>query len=577
MAGRRSPGTLEPLKDLGFSNIILMAGSAFNNEAVVYGVFELLQTKRLNSKTGYFITAANWLSTDLPYLSGREIAEIRETEEFPDVTYYPYWQDNNDSDFRLLAIRQEGEKLIVEMPKRFERDLFDSFYHEQFSKEKGIIGVWLINPNRIKSIKKEMRLPVITIENSRDFAMTFYHYLTGKDFAEILKCEIDKTKELSEISLKNGHSFLVRWDLHHFESLDEREDDWRGKIKVVKDRLSEAGFNVIYVSKEDRSNIDPTTDSKELGDTIYASPQKAESNSDRVPDETMGGGLAGNEKSLTTQANFFQNNLLKCLTVSEAFHRIKYFKARKLARRVIIRSNTFRKMLGRDSRLLKSYVKGIYSGVIGYPHFSSLSKIININRNYHNFLFLFRKYRPYAFGFVEFIIPGFIKDKLLFRFQSAQFRWLPGGSTNSLKNFFFSRASIRKLQPCVITKMNRFGNVLHRFKLTISQYLEVVKLFARIAAIADEMQNSLDGISGGLSVEPLVLAPSVVGITKKGSVFTSEDKDNLFSPILMSKGKGYGGGVRGKWQREDIKRQKRKEKIDRKQRKSLPKESRQKK
>jgi hypothetical protein len=185
-------------------------------------------------------------------------------------------------------------------------------------------------------------------------------------------------------------------------------------------------------------------------------------------------GLSITLAGLLAQADFFKRNFFKRFFVAETLDGVQNFNTGKFAVSSIINGYAFGQMFGGNSTFLEPYIKGIYFGVIGNAHLSSLSEIVNINSNYHNFIFFFCKYWLYPLGLIAFIIPVLVIGKILAAFKPAQFSGLPFAIANRLNDFFFGCATVRKLFFGMLAQANRLGNLLHH-RLNLSYGTDNVK------------------------------------------------------------------------------------------------------
>jgi hypothetical protein len=260
---------LKPLEKMPFSNIILMDVLKTRACSTVREICKWLDwdfDNKLKDDIGYLVTAGGWSSIDLPSISGREIHRITETKCFPEdinMGSQNYIINRDIESKTRFLVRIENGKIIVERPKEI---YMGRPFQEYFTKEKGILGMWFIN---YEKLKKFTHLPVITIENCRDFAMTFYY--SSDKYERRLEAELDKTKKLAVIAKEHGAPFLVRFDLHDFitKHFVPKLSSWLGRngrlVTEIKNRFPE----VYYLKNEKREGIDPST-SSEKGPVIYA-------------------------------------------------------------------------------------------------------------------------------------------------------------------------------------------------------------------------------------------------------------------------------------------------------------------
>jgi len=99
-------------------------------------------------------------------------------------------------------------------------------------------------------------------------------------------------------------------------------------------------------------------------------------------------------------------------------------------------------------------------------HVSSLLKIINIDRYYHNFRLFFGKNRVNLFSFIMLVVPGAAKSKVLAALGPVELSGNPLGCFNTLDNFFGGSSAIQKTSFSVLTEPNRFirKRVIHKNK-----------------------------------------------------------------------------------------------------------------
>ena len=163
---------------------------------------------------------------------------------------------------------------------------------------------------------------------------------------------------------------------------------------------------------------------------------------------------------------FFEGHLSESGFIAEAFEAVKDFNACKLAFGIEIGGNSLIKLLGCYCRIFKAYIKGIDLAVIGNMHVSSLLKIINIDRYYHNFRLFFGKNRVNLFSFIMLFVPGAAKSKVLAALGPVELSWNPLGCFNTIDNFFGGSSAIQKTSFSVLTEPNRFirKRVIHKNK-----------------------------------------------------------------------------------------------------------------
>ncbi|MBU1888386.1 MAG: hypothetical protein KKB46_04240 [Candidatus Omnitrophica bacterium] len=164
---------LRPLRRRRLQNIILMdySSSAYMAEKIIFDPEDML-----NPETGYLITAEGWQSLDLPLISGKRISRIIKSESFPlKVTSESTIDNKFGNRVAVLLWMKEGE-VIAEIPGKI-TPVFVERGKRYFTKENSMIGIWLVDP---RALEKKTELPVITVENCRDFAMTFFTFLERK-------------------------------------------------------------------------------------------------------------------------------------------------------------------------------------------------------------------------------------------------------------------------------------------------------------------------------------------------------------------------------------------------------------
>jgi SAM-dependent methyltransferase/HEAT repeat protein len=243
----------------------------------------------------------------------------------------------------------------------------------------------------------------------------------------------------------------------------------------------------------------------------------------------------GQMRVLGTQGNFFQGNLFEGSFISQSLERINYFNAGKFARGIIIGSDSLGNFFSGNLAFLKHYIKGVNFRVICNTHYSSLSKIINIHGYYYYFIIFFYKYRLYLFSLIKFVIPGFVKNKILGAFQFIQARFLPPCSPDSFKNLFFSSTSKVTSNFSVFAKPDKF------FHKRILPYNCVVVKFKFTAAL----RSSCSPVKSERVLSPLEilakgegpLAPQASSPVVGNTVCLSDLLEMIASEHLVSKAK----------------------------------------
>ncbi|MFC1754271.1 metallophosphoesterase [Thermoproteota archaeon] len=269
--GRKLVNLLGPLRRLDFQDLLLMNSFPQGDaDRIDLQVLELLEQDVLNPNTGYLITAAGQSSLDLLSLSGRSIDDVQCIQRIPGEpgACHHAWRINTNPNFTMVLIKQDEEqRVVVEIPKRYSNDLSDIIFGRQ-SIHKGTIGIWFIDRNRVDDLK---HLPIVTFENSRDFAATFADFLFGTirhDSPAVLRGEIETARQLAQIAARHGKRFLLRLDLHDFSGLGESVDFTLTREDIIVE-LEHHGFEAILLEDEDRTRIDPSA-SEEAGPSIYA-------------------------------------------------------------------------------------------------------------------------------------------------------------------------------------------------------------------------------------------------------------------------------------------------------------------
>ncbi len=271
---------LAPLKDKSFRDIVLMERSPFINVRLVKKIIFLLMTREdaFNPETGYMITAGGWKSLDLPFISGRKIDKIVRTQSFPGFINGE-GMDNKFGTKSLVVIRKKWGKIVAEIPEKImieelmreENFGFQRKLARAFRRKRGVVGVWFIDYERLRN---SMRLPLVTIENARDFAMTLQYNNTRLSSGALLEKEIKKTQDLAEIARKHGKKFVGRFDLHDWGFTDKTYSlrpmlGEEGELVGVFKRFFPAeNWSVKYLKNENRGSIDPST-SDPFGPTLY--------------------------------------------------------------------------------------------------------------------------------------------------------------------------------------------------------------------------------------------------------------------------------------------------------------------
>ena len=168
---------------------------------------------------------------------------------------------------------------------------------------------------------------------------------------------------------------------------------------------------------------------------------------------------------LGAEADLFEDDLFKGVLVSEAPDRVKDLDAGELTLGIVVGGYAFAKLLGGDSGLLESNIKGVNLRVVCDAHIKAsffLSEIIGINSYYDDFILFIREDRSYLFGLITHAVPRLIKDEILAAFETAQFRARPFGGPDGFGNLFFGCPPGNELVFGVLAEPDRFGAFVHR-------------------------------------------------------------------------------------------------------------------
>ncbi|MBW2046106.1 MAG: hypothetical protein JRI96_14685, partial [Deltaproteobacteria bacterium] len=288
------PATLKSFLALNIPQIILMDADVGQACSLVSQVSLAVQDMEyyregFSPNTEYLVTAGGWRSKDLPIMSGKNIDSIRQVERFSWDNQSKDLVENSFNSKTFVLLRHEHGRVIMERAEKVSPEEFhkyhysDSCFNRCFRKEKGVIGLWLVDESGFKDKKQ---LPLITIVNCRDFSMSFFckkEIYPGYSDEQILERELAIDREVAEFARRRGKDFLLRLDLHDFMPLSlggnvYRLSHWLGKQGPIFRKAKEVFPEVVYLADEDRNRVDSSVlalSSEVHAPVIYAGPQGA--------------------------------------------------------------------------------------------------------------------------------------------------------------------------------------------------------------------------------------------------------------------------------------------------------------